>query len=499
MTWNFGDSFDLYAAVGDMYPSYWDSSPSSNVTIAGAAGRFAGSRALGFQGNSANPGVRKASNVNDAVHHLVVAFTYNSAFAGATAYPAYFTFYDGATAQCTIQFNVNNGSIVLCSGTSAGSVIATYSSAWAINTWTAFEFEVVINGSTGSIAVRKNGNTSNDFFLGSLNTAPSGNAYANALGVGCNNNPAGPSTFIDDLFWESGAATGTWLGDIRCYTRYPASDVSVQFSKGTTRNVVTIGGLAYNSTANRSWYLQQTMPYAGSVASFQTTITNGATVNIKGAIFADNAGVPGAVLGTATSIITNPVAGPAIFTFSPPVAVTAGQKIWIAWSVDASITGLFSAQVGSNSTSVINSTSYASFPVANPPSLSVNNIMAGTTFINTTNNADLVNEPQEDGLTSYIYDSTPGDTDFYSIASIPNVPTSVIATVLRAYAQKSDAGSRVLAAQLKSGATTVAANIALSSSGFQWVWRMDLTDPNTGSAWAPTAVDVVQIGPKLIA
>jgi hypothetical protein len=242
------------------------------------------------------------------------------------------------------------------------------------------------------------------------------------------------------------------------------------------------------------------MPYAGSVASFQTTITTGATVNIKGAIFADNAGVPGSILGTATAIITNPAAGPATFTFSPPVAVTAGQKIWIAWSVDATVTSLFSAQAGSNATSVINSTSYASFPVANPSSLSVNNIMAGTTFINTTNNADLVNEPQEDGLTSYIYDSNPGDTDFYSIASIPSVPASVIATVLRAYAMKSDAGTRVLGVQLKSGATTVATpNLVLTPSGFQWAWRTDMVDPNTGLAWAPTAVDVVQIGPKLIA
>jgi hypothetical protein len=64
MSYNFGDSFDLYAASTDM-ASYWDTAANGSF----AAGRFANSRGwqVGF-----NVSAVKASNVNDAVHHLCV-------------------------------------------------------------------------------------------------------------------------------------------------------------------------------------------------------------------------------------------------------------------------------------------------------------------------------------------------------------------------------------------------------------------------------------------
>jgi hypothetical protein len=65
---------------------------------------------------------------------------------------------------------------------------------------------------------------------------------------------------------------------------------------------------------------------------------------------------------------------------------------------------------------------------------------------------------------------------------------------------KSDAGTRTMAVQVKSGATTVASpTVVLTTSGWQWAWRTDVTDPNTGAAWTPAAVNVAQIGPRVIA
>ena len=66
--------------------------------------------------------------------------------------------------------------------------------------------------------------------------------------------------------------------------------------------------------------------------------------------------------------------------------------------------------------------------------------------------------------------------------------------------QKSDAGTRTAAVQLKSGATTVASpTLSLTTSGWQWAWRTDTVDPNTSAAWTPAAVNGVQIGPKTVA
>ena len=343
MAWSFGDSFDLYAAAADMANGYWDS---VGGTPGFVAGRFAGSQALAWL--STTYSLTKSSAINDAVHHLVVSFRQTAAISGTTL-GSYFELFDGATAQCSVVFR-SDGAILLTSGGPAGTTLATYTGAFpVVNTWYAFEIEVVINNTTGSFSVRKNGNTVADFTATALDTQSSANAYANKLTVGMQ--VAVSAQHIDDLFWRSDASSVAWLGDIRCYARMPASDASVTFSRST-----------------------------------------GAS------------------------------------------------------------------------------------------------------------NFGCVDEAQQNALTDYVFDSNPGDADFYGVASIASTPATVIATTTRAYMQKSDAGTRTGAVQLKSGATTVASpTLTLTTSGWVWAWRMDLTDPNTGAAWTPVAVNNATIGPKVIA
>jgi len=349
VAWSFGDSFDLYATTADMVNGYWDSAVSiANIALV-SPGRFTGSQALNFSTGTGAPAVIKSSATNDAVHHFVVSFRQTAAISGSST-GAYLTLFDGATAQCSVVFR-SDGAILLTSGIFSGTVLATYTGAFPVtNTWYAFECEVVINNTTGSFTVRKNGNTVNDFTLGSLNTrGGTANNYANKLQMGMS--VAVNAQHIDDLFWQSGAATGAWLGDLRCFARMPASDASVTFTKST-----------------------------------------GAS------------------------------------------------------------------------------------------------------------NFSCVDEAQQNALTDYVFDSTPGDADFYGVTSIVSTPATVVATTTRAYMQKSDAGTRTAAVQLKSGATTVASpTLTLTTSGWLWAWRTDLTDPATGAAWTPAAVNNAQIGPKTIA
>jgi hypothetical protein len=115
-------------------------------------------------------------------------------------------------------------------------------------------------------------------------------------------------------------------------------------------------------------------------------------------------------------------------------------------------------------------------------------------------NFGCVDEAQQNALTDYVFDSNPGDADFYGVASIASTPATVFATVTRAYMQKSDAGTRTAAVQLKSGGTTVASpTLTLTTSGWLWAWRMDLTDPATSAPWTPAGVNAAQIGPRTIA
>jgi len=495
MAWNFGDSFDLYAASADMINGYWD----SQVTPANQflqAGRFAGSRALVLAGASS---LVKSSGVNDPVHHFVVSFQQTAAISGSSL-GNYFTLFDGATAQCSIVFR-SDGAILLQSGAVGGTTLATYTGAFPlVSTWYAFEFEIVINNTTGSIAIRKNGNTVNDFFLGSLNTRPtSTNNYANKLQIG--QNTLVNAQAFDDLFWQSGAATGAWLGDLRCYTRMPASNQSVQFTPAPytqTPFAAFSGGVDF--TAGQGWYMPFTAAYPGTIATATMTVYVAFTGNVKCALYNQAAGgLPGTVIASATPI-SNPAAGNAVFTFPTPPSIVNGVHYWLGFCCDTTTSGSSLGarnQVGQSSLQV--SGTYAAFPPANPTGSNTSVPILFSVII-TPQNWSEVSEAQQDGLTTYVYDSNPGDADFYNIASIASTPASVIAVTTRAYAQKSDAGTRTAAVQLKSSATTVASpTLVLTTSGFQWAWRTDLTDPNTSAAWTAAAVSAAQIGPKLIA
>jgi hypothetical protein len=489
MAWSFGDGFDLYTAAADLTQNYWDSGATSGTAF--ATGRFTGSRAYS---SSAGTNLVKSSGVNDAVHHLVLAFNQNQAITGSSN-GMYLTLYDGTTAQCSVVFRTD-GAILLTSGISTGTTLAIYTGAFSVvNTWYHFEIEIVINNTTGSIKVRKNGNSVDDFSLGSLNTRASANNYANKLQFGMQQSV---THYGDDLFWRSDTSSVAWMGDIRCYTRMPASDASVAWSRTPSGAYLLFTQTGpSNVVLNQTRYAPFTIGNNGSIGSVTVPFTTASTASFKCSIFSDNAGAPGTALGSATPI-SAPGIGTATFTFGTPVSVTAGTKYWVAVIGDASngAQGISSNTVGVTSTSP----TYAAFPANNPV------VTTGATpvvfGINVTPavNWPLVAEAQQDAATSYVYSSTAGNADFYGIATIPTNPTSVIAVTTRSYLQKSDAGTRTAAVQVKSGATTVASStLTLTTSGWQWAWRMDTTDPNTGSAWTPSAVNSMQVGPVVVA
>ena len=429
------------------------------------------------------------------VHHFVLAFRQTSALTGTFAGFA-LLLSDGATAQCSVVFR-SDGAILLTSGVPTGTTLATYAGAvTAINTWYSFEFEVVVHNSTGSFKIRKNGNSVDDHSTTGIDTAGgTANNYANKLTIGPGNTT--PTQNVDDLFWRSDTSSVSWMGDLRCYTRMPASDASTQFARTPTSNTQTpftsTGSLAIaNGTAR---YVPFTAAYDGSVGSATVSLVAGYTGNMKCSLFASSGTAPTTVLGSAT-VVTNPVTGVNTFTFGTPVSVTKGTQYWIGFDSDTA-SGNWTGATGTGG--VTSATAYASFPVASP-SVSTNQSPVFTSITVTTgSNTTVVNEPQQDATTSYVYDSTVNDADFYTIGAIASTPAATIAVVTRAYMQKSDAGSRTAAVQIKSGATTVASpTLTLTTSGWQWAWRTDTVDPATSAAWTAAAVAGLNVGPVVV-
>lgn len=229
MAWVFGDGFDLYTVGGSVeaVTGYWDSG--TGTTPGTAAGRFSGSQCLRY--NTSTWTLTKSSGQNDALHHFVLAFKQEAAISGTTL-ATYLQLLDGTTGQCAVVFR-SDGAILLTSGSAGGTTLATYTGAFPVtNTWYGFEIEINISNTAGYMNVRKNGNTTNDFSSATnLNTRVSANNYANKLTLGCQTSAI--MSDLDDLFWRSDASAVAWMGDLRCYTRMPASDASVQYSRST--------------------------------------------------------------------------------------------------------------------------------------------------------------------------------------------------------------------------------------------------------------------------
>jgi hypothetical protein len=485
MSFLFGDSFDLYTLPADAIAGFWDSG-ATNFSL--VAGRFGG-RCLQNSSNGAY--LVKSSGANDAVHHLTCAFLQTAALTGTTL-GMYLQLSDGATNQCCIVFR-SDGAILLTSATPGGTVLATYTGAVTLLAqWFAFEFEVVIHPTAGRFRVRKNGNTTDDFDSGAtLNTRPGANSYANKLTLG--QQTAVANQHIDDLLWRSDASSVPFVGDIRCYTRMPASDASVMFSRSPAGPIVQTP-LTFNATLTPnsafSYYTGFTASYDGTVSTGSASINAGYTGNLKCSVFNGTATTITTVLASATTLV-NPTTGNNTITFPTPFPVTKGSVYWLGFASDtAGASALNTNNVaGRNS----GTTGYSAFPAASPTTTTGTGVISSWTLA-IINNAALVNEAQQDSTTSYVYSANVGDTDLYNIAPIGVTPASTVAVTTRAFVQKSDAGSRSGKVVLKSGGTTVDSGSAALSTTWQQMYRTDTLDPATGAAWTAVGVNSAQIG-----
>lgn len=481
------DGFDCYSAINDMQLGYWDSvSNVANFSL--VTGRFSGSRGLGSTAGN----LIKNSGANDGVHHLCIAIQQAATITGSTL-GYFFTFGDGATAQCSVVFR-SDGALLLAAGASTGTVLATYTGAIALaNTWYHFEIEVNVSNTAGYMKVRKNGNTTEDFSSATnLDTSANANNYANRITIG-----GGALQQIDDFIWQSSASAGSWIGETRCRTRMPAGDAGVQWtpSAAILPSLPMAGTTTSTGTVNSARYLPFTAACNGTVGSVAFGFTVASTANWKAAIYNNVAGVPTTVVAT-SSVVASPGIGTATFTFGSPPTLVAGTAYFVAVIEDGS-SGTYTAVASGNGGLASSTTVYASWPISNPTSTAASAVPAFTVNITPTGaaNAPFVADITQDAANSYVYSSTVGQTDRYTISAIDTTPATTFCTTVRALLQKSDAGTRNTSVLLKSGATEVATpSAALNASAWGWQARTDLVDPATGSAWTAISVNNLLVG-----
>lgn len=492
MAWLIADSFDLYAAVADAAPYYWD--VSTNWALS-ATTRFGVGQSLKTFSGIATV-LSKAIGSNEATWFAAVAHQQTSALSGTTAVLA-LQYLDGATAQCSVCFE-SGGNITLKSGGTSGSVLATYSSAFNASEWNQFQIKVVID-TAGSITIRKNGSPTDTWSATGLNTrGGTANTYATKFAV--LQNPSATAYFDDLLVYSaSGAAPNTWVGDIRALTLMPAADTA---QKDFTMVASVVQDAQTSTVSNRSlsantiyWSSSFAAYCTGTVGTVNANFNAGITGNVKAAIYTTSAGAPAALLATSNAIV-NPATCVNTFTFASPPTVTDGEVYRIAYLSDTAWT----SKASSSTTTYSESRTYGS-GFTDPASAS--STTAGSPYstatITPTANYGLVNEALQDGDTTYVYSSTNGHEDLYDLADLTATPTSIVAVNSRMYAKKSDAGTRNAQLRVKSGATEVGGTDTAMNTVYSWLNRVDTVDPNTSAAWTAAAINALQVGPKVTA
>jgi hypothetical protein len=486
----FGDGFDMYGAGGDLQLGRWSSANPTSL-LAGVNTAFSVGQAARF-GTNANAAV---AIFETATNETTVFFSlrFRQTTFGSSTTGFFVQFRDGTNVQCTLYFRAD-GAILVYSGAVGGTILATLTSAYVVNTWDSYQGKVVFNNTTGTFELRKNGSVSPIINLSSVNTrAGSTNNYANQVNLSCNSSPPG-SCDVDDVWFNSdnGAAPTTWPGDVRCITQMVASDSSAAFSKSPAP--VSVTPYVTNNTTSKGTGLGLmaafTASFSGTISSAILQVNTGGTGNLKCAIYDSTRAT---VLATSNAVV-NPVAGSNAITFGTPLSVTKGTVYYLAADTDFTI---IYTTLNNNGYSF--STAYASFPAVAPVTTGLTSSLVFTISIAPTLNNEFVSEPTEDADTTYVYSSTVSQEDKYGVAAMGVVPASIIGVAPFVFWKKSDSGARTGTISVTANGSGDTGEIVGVTPSLSYAYSQKFMplDP-TGVGWTAANVNAMLLGVTVV-
>jgi hypothetical protein len=497
MAWIVADSFDYYAPYQDLAHSVWDAMPGGNPGF--TSGRFPGSQALNCAWGD---NLLKNLSSNEPIIYITFAWIHMDSLSGSNT-EVYWKLQDAGTVQCTVVM-MSDGSIVLKRGSDTSSTwITQYVGAFSQSLWTHFQIKIVLSATAGEFHVRKNGALTDSFSATGLNTLSTANAYCNSIMFGKTSFAAG-NGYVDDLliFSASGAAPNNWVGDCRGICLMPVADTATKAFLPVPVSTPTYAWgsaqLSQNWGANLAIATGTVTPARGGLIQNVTLAMNGAvTGHMKVAFYWNDGpgGAPGTVWATSNEVL-NPVNGNNTFTFPAGTWLSQQRRYYLAILCDAAYT--------------VQDNGYADYwTVAQPYG---SGFPAGASFVHTPGGGSLrapywtvtlmgncfnLGELTANGDTDYVQSANVNDEDLYQVDQLTFPPYAILGIVTHLYIRKSDAGTRQAQLRLKSGATEVGGVDTPVSSSWQYLARVDPTDPNTGAAWTQAALNALLIGHKV--
>ena len=279
------------------------------------------------------------------------------------------------------------------------------------------------------------------------------------------------------------------------------------YGAGNSINVAEVYLYDNNTYGISSFDLQ----YSDDGTNFYTVMT--CTPNLVSNIFSPlgqtfdvssrptTAGSPGSPLLAMGPAVTGCTSGVLLtLPFSTGQSLIAGASYAFGWLSDTSIN--FWTVDGSFSALSMTQTYSASAPLCIVGSNITTGVRSYMVYGNCT--GATTNYESEDlalpvGTASTIISSTAGNEDLYTYPNIVTAAPVIYTMAVKAYASKSDSGTRTITMQTKSGSTDSSGSLAATAPAttFQWMDSFFSTDPNTGSAWTSTGLNAAVSGPKV--
>jgi hypothetical protein len=501
----FNDGFDKYAAIADIIAGKFTTG--SGWGLSGTTAFGVGQSALHNSNTSDNIAGNFETGSNESTVYLSVRVRPHTSFtSGLTS--TYFQLRDGGTAQVTVEFRSVDGTIVIKSGSTGGTVLQTINPALTAGTWDSWQFKFVIHNTAGSVEVRKNG-ASTPFVTPITNVNTRGgtsNNYVNAFAMGSFTNGASTAVYLwDDLFINSdnGSAPTSWPGDVRLIYSNTSGNVSNQFSPspstnttGLTTSSTNSGGPAANTIVAQGTGF--TSSITGMVQSLTLNLVSSLTGHLQAAVYASDGstGGPGTLLGTFAAQ-TNPLNGDFTCAVTTPFHIVNGVKYYVAVLTDATAALGGTGTAGTNwwTQSQTYGSGFVTFTSTTTSAGNGRNFKGVLTVI--PDNWWLVSDVTNDGDTTYIFDSIVSHKDIFTVAGLGAInPASIIGVDVHVNWKKSDSGARggTVGVDANGSGDTAVTGITNITPSLSYVSKFGWmpTDP-TGAAWTTANINAMKI------
>lgn len=418
--------------------------------------------------------------------------------------PIQIRFLDAGTMQAGIG-TPTNGSANIQVFNASLAAIATSSATYTPGTPFLLEWDIQMLAS-GNYTVWKDGTSiisgSGGNFHGSANN------FYNQIKLSCagSASQANHDISYDHLYVNDGTSTAL-LAQTVIETDFPTADSAVQFAPGGFglgfQNAL---GTSQTAPGANTLYLRKVTAPVGGATLNSVTIVPAATsagANFKAVLYADSAGAPAALIATGTQVTGTTSGATLTLPFSAGQALTASTSYWIGYITDTSVT-VYQSDTGTTGWEKTNTyASGAPNPAGTATSTTFANlILWGNCTATTTNWIETSGQVPYGawGDFSYVFDSTVGHEDLFSIGALSVTPNTIYTVGVYAFLKDSAAGARTVTINLKSGGTDSAGSgFTPGNTNYGWSFNYYATDPNTASAWGASGLNAATSGYKITA